>query len=103
VIVEELQSSRSIILLQRLLMLTCFPGYHASDEQVSDLGLPIWAYVQEEVSDNGIVATESGFGDPRWTTVREVFEALVGGLRVKVEYPPDAEYQAWPKGRSHDT
>lgn len=97
-IIEELQTQRTITLLQRLLLLTCFSGYHSSDEQVSDLGLPIWAYVQEEVSDNGIVATQSGFGDPRWSTVKDVFEALVLGLKTKVQYPTDDEFSTWPKG-----
>ena len=97
-IIETLNTPRSITLLRRLLLITCFPGCFGSDEQVSDLGLPIWAYLQEEISDNGIVATESGFGDPRWATVREVFEALVTGLIVKATYPPDDDYRSWPKG-----
>lgn len=98
VIIAELQTQRTIALLRRLLLLTCFPGFHASDEQVSDLGLPIWSYVQEEISDNGIVATASGFGDARWATVKEVFEALVRGLQVKAQYPEDDEFVTWPKG-----
>ena len=97
-IVGSLAAPRSITFLQRLILLTSFPGYFGDDEQISDLGLPVWAYLQEEVTDNGIVATESGFGDPRWATVKQVFEALVDGLCRKVELPSDEEYQAWPKG-----
>lgn len=101
-IIETLNTPRSITLLRRLLLITCFPGCFGSDEQVSDLGLPIWAYLQEEISDNGIVATESGFGDPRWRTVRDVFETLVTGLIVKVTYPPADEYRSWPKGEQDE-
>lgn len=99
-LIEQLTAPRSITLLQRLLLITCFPGYFAQDESVSDLGLPIWAYIQEEIADNGIIATESGFGDPRWPTVKDVFEALCTGLLRKVEYPPESEYSSWPKGMS---
>jgi len=101
-IVTELSTPRSIALLQRLLLLTCFPGFHDADEQVSDLGLPIWAYIQEEIADNGVVATTSGLGDPRWPIVKEVFDALVNGLRLKVAYPGEREYKSWPKGECLD-
>lgn len=97
-VVTDLQSPRTITLLQRLLLLSCWPGHFASDEQISDIALPIWSYVQEEISDNGIIATESGFGDPRWAVVKDVFEALVQGLRAKVEYPADTDFAIWPTG-----
>lgn len=99
-VIASLTSPRSITLLQRLLLITLFPGYHGQDETVSTLGLPIWSYLQEEIADNGIVASQSGFGDPRWTTVKDVFEALVTGLRGKIQFPPDDEYRSWPKGGS---
>lgn len=99
VIIAELSTPRSIALLQRLLLLTCFPGYHDADEQISDIALPIWAYLQEEIADNGVVATQSGLGDPRWPIVKEVFDALVNGLRGKVAFPEDREYESWPKGK----
>ncbi|KAK9900916.1 ARM repeat-containing protein [Cystobasidium minutum MCA 4210] len=97
VIIAELSTPRSIALLQRLLLLTCFPGYHDADEQISDIGLPIWAYLQEEIADNGVVATQSGLGDPRWPIVKDVFDALSNGLRGKVAFPEDREYDSWPK------
>lgn len=98
-IVETIAMPRSIRLLQRLLLLTCFPGYHGVDEQFSEVGLPIWSYLQEEISDNGIVATQSGFGDPRWPVVKDVFGALVDGLLRKIELPPADELRSWPKGK----
>lgn len=97
-IVGQLSTPRSIALLQRLLLITCFPGHHDLDEQVSDMGLPIWSYLQEEIADNGVVATSSGHGDPRWPIVKEVFDALVSGLKVKVTFPEDREFQSWPAG-----
>lgn len=97
-VIANLTSPQSIILLQRLHMLTCFPGYYGQDENISDLGLPIWAYLQEEITDNGIVATQSGFGDPRWATVKEVFDTLVEGLCRKATLPSRAEFITWPKG-----
>lgn len=99
-IVTQLLTERSISLLQRLLLVTCFPGYNTLDESVSDLGLPIWAYLQEEIADNGIVATKSGLGDPRWPVVKEVFDALVRGLRTKLTLPSSEDFTKWPKGSS---
>lgn len=62
------------------------------------MALPIWAYLQEEIADNGVVATPSGLGDPRWPTVKEVFAALANGLRIKVALPEDGDYESWPAG-----
>lgn len=86
-------------MLQRLLLVTCFPGYHGIDEHISDIALPIWAYLQEEIADNGVVATQSGLGDPRWPIVKEVFDALVTGLKTKMTFPEDGEYNSWPEGK----
>ena len=97
-IVATVTSPRSIALLHRLHLLTSFPGYFASDETISDLALPIWSYLQEEISDNGIVASKSGYGDPRWPVIEEVFNAVVTGLRQKIEFAPPAVHAATPKG-----
>lgn len=99
-IVASLSFPRSLTLLQHLLLITCFPGYFGQDESVSDLALPIWTYLSEEILDNGIIASESGLGDPRWSTAKYAFEVLVTGLRRKVERPPDPVYSGWPKGSS---
>lgn len=91
---QDLTSPKSVALLQNMLAIQSFPGYYPSDEQVSNLALNSWEYVQEALAENGLIGTDK----PESRLGVEIFQAVVQALRTKVEWADDAELSTWNKG-----
>ncbi|KAH9824219.1 armadillo-type protein [Melampsora americana] len=113
-IAATISSSRSLVLLRRLLRITLFPGFYGVDEQVSALPLPIWTLLQEEITDMGYLGNiEDTFQDnleqphdliestkKHKSLSNEIFKALTEGLKVKSRWPKQSELSSlWTKDR----
>jgi len=89
VLVEQLGSTRSSALLERLLTITSFPGFFAVDEEISELALPAWTSLYEAMVDEG--RSESA-------EAKAIFGAVANALRTKALLPMDEELRTWPRG-----
>ncbi|KAJ1659801.1 hypothetical protein IWQ61_001166 [Dispira simplex] len=92
-------------LLQGLIGFTNFPGYFASDQDISDLPLSTWVFLEESYTEQLDTLdeqdeTENGMspGDERRVLqqhAHSLFTQLTQVLVSRLEFPPRAQFRDW--------